>query len=159
MMKVTRRAAIVTALALASLTGIAVAQPFHHRGMASGDVGMAIAALKGQLNLNTSQQSLWDNAMAATKAARETGRANLSKVHDAMAGELSKAEPDLAAVAAAADDAQAKNQALRQQVRTQWLTLYATFTPDQKAVVRDALKNRMARMEQFHQKMLQRHAG
>ncbi|HVO87076.1 MAG TPA: periplasmic heavy metal sensor [Casimicrobiaceae bacterium] len=158
MMKVTRRAAVVVAFALASLTGVAVAQPFH-RGMAAGDVGMAIAALKGQLNLNTSQQAMWDNAIAASKAARESGRANLAKMHDAMTAELGKTEPDLAAVAAAADDAQSKNLALRQQVRSQWLTLYATFTPDQKALVRDALKNRMARMEQFRQKMLQRHAS
>ena len=63
------------------------------------------------------------------------------------------------ASAAAADDVQASNSALRKQVRNTWLAVYATFTPDQKAIVRDALKQRVARMETFRQKMLQRHGG
>ena len=33
-----------------------------------------------------------------------------------------------------------------------------TFTPDQKAVVKNALSQRMARMEKFREKMLQRHS-
>jgi periplasmic protein CpxP/Spy len=159
MNKLTRRAAVIAALALASLTGAANGQPFHHRGAASGDVGMAIAALKGQLNLNTSQQAMWDNAMAATQAARESGRANRAKVRDTLNAELNKAEPDLASVAAASDQAQAQNAQLRQQVRAQWLALYATFTPDQKAVVRDSLKSRIARMQQWRDKMQQRNNG
>jgi Spy/CpxP family protein refolding chaperone len=154
----TRLAAFAAASLLAFGTA-ALAQPsFHHHGdRGSGDIGMAIAALKGQLNLNTSQQQQWDSAAAASKAARETARGNVSNVHSTMTAELAKAEPNLAAVAAAADDAQAKNSALRKQVRDQWLALYATFTPDQKAVVRDALSKRVARMEQMRQKMLERH--
>ena len=102
---------------------------------------------------------MWDNAVAQTKAARDAGRANMQKIKDAMNVELAKAEPDLAAVAAAADDVQASNSALRKQVRNTWLAVYATFTPDQKAIVRDALKQRVARMETFRQKMLQRQGG
>ena len=60
----------------------------------------------------------------------------MQKVHDALTAELAKPEPDLAAVAAIADGVQASNQTLRQSVRDQWLQLYATFTPEQKAVVR-----------------------
>jgi len=41
-------------------------------------------------------------------------------------------------------------------VRGAWLNLYATFTPDQKAVVKNALSQRLAKMEQFKQKMQQR---
>ena len=58
----------------------------------------------------------------------------------ALATELAKAEPDLAAVAAVGDDVQAKNLALRHQVRDAWLAVYSTFSPDQKAIVRDALR-------------------
>ena len=76
-----------------------------------------------------------------------------------MNAELAKAEPDLAAVASVADDVQASNSALRKQVRSTWLALYATFTPDQKAIVRDALKQRIAQMESFRQKMQQRRGG
>jgi Spy/CpxP family protein refolding chaperone len=152
--------AAVTAAAALSLSGAALSQPGPHHGHgAGGDFTMGIAALKGQLNLNTSQQTMWDNAVAQTKAARETGRANFDKLKTAMTTELAKAEPDLAAVAAASDDVQAQNSALRKQVRATWLALYATFTPDQKAIVRDSLKQRVAKMESFRQKMQERRGG
>jgi Spy/CpxP family protein refolding chaperone len=154
------RIAALVALAFLSVSGIALAQPGPHgRGAGPGDFSMAIAALKGQLNLNTSQQAMWDSAVAASKSARDTGRANVGKVHDALSAELAKAEPDLAAVAAVADDAQTKNTALRRQVRDAWLAVYATFTPDQKALVRDSLKQRVARIDQLRQKMLEHRGG
>jgi Spy/CpxP family protein refolding chaperone len=71
--------------------------------------------------------------------------------------ELAKAQPDLAAVAAAADSAQAQNSTLRHQVRAAWLNLYGTFSPDQKAVVKAAIEQRLARMDQRRAKMMQRH--
>jgi Spy/CpxP family protein refolding chaperone len=154
------RLAAVAAAALIGAAGAAAAQPFHHHGPrdGGGDVVMAIAALKGQLNLDTSQQAQWDSAVAAGKAARESARANMQKVHDTLAAELAKAEPDLAAVAAAADAARSANTATMHQVRDAWLNLYGTFTPDQKAVVKNALQQRMARAEQFREKMRERHS-
>ncbi|HLW12940.1 MAG TPA: periplasmic heavy metal sensor [Casimicrobiaceae bacterium] len=152
------RLAAIAAAALVGLTGAALAQPFHHGPHGGGDVVMSIVALKSQLNLNTSQQSMWDNAVAAGKAARQTARANMQKVHDTLTAELAKPEPDLAAVAAASDVARNANAVLHGQVRDAWLNVYGTFTPDQKAVVKNALSQRMARMEQFRQKMLQRHS-
>ena len=154
-----KRLAVASAAALISLSGAAaLAQPGPH-GHHGGDVAFGIPALKGQLNLNTSQQTMWDNAVAQTKAARETGRANMQRLKDAMTAELAKAEPDLAAVAAVGDDVQAANTALRKQVRVTWLALYATFSTDQKTIVKTALQQRMARMESFHQKMLDRRGG
>ncbi len=41
-------------------------------------------------------------------------------------------------------------------VRDEWLELYATFTPEQKAVVRDLLQERVARAESFRQRMHER---
>jgi Spy/CpxP family protein refolding chaperone len=152
------RLAAIAAAALVGLTGAALAQPFHHGPHGGGDVVMSIVALKSQLNLNTSQQSMWDNAVAAGKAARQTAHANQQKVHDTLTAELAKPEPDLAAVAAASDVARNANAVLHGQVRDAWLNVYGTFTPDQKAVVKNALSQRMARMEQFRQKMLQRHS-
>jgi Spy/CpxP family protein refolding chaperone len=147
------RIAAVAAMAVIATSGAALAQPAHGHYGGGGDVAMAIAALKGQLNLNTSQQQMWDNAVAASKAARETGRANFGRLQAALAAELAKAEPDLAAVAAVGDDVQAKNLALRHQTRDAWLAIYSTFSPDQKAIVRDALAKRIARM----QRMMERH--
>jgi Spy/CpxP family protein refolding chaperone len=157
--RIASRLAAVAAATLIGVAGAASAQPAHFRhAHASGDPAMTIAALKGQLNLNTSQQAMWDNAAAATKAARESARANMQKVHDAMSAELAKPEPDLAAVAAAADAVRSANAAAHSQVRDAWLNLYGTFTPDQKAVVKASLQKRMARMEKFREKMLQRHS-
>ena len=57
----------------------ALAQPGGH-GPGHGPGGLAIehvlASLKDKLSLNTSQQVMWDNAVASTKAARTTGRTN-----------------------------------------------------------------------------------
>jgi len=52
------RLALVAIAALIGLTGAAFAQPFHHGHRGGGDVVMSIVALKSQLNLNTSQQSM-----------------------------------------------------------------------------------------------------
>ena len=80
-------------------------------------------------------------------------------VHDALQAELAKAEPDLAAVAAAADAARTANASVHRQVRDAWLNLYGTFTPEQKSVVRAAIQKKLARFEQYREKMRQRHGG
>lgn len=155
----TSNLAALAAAAILGLGGIAaVAQPGGGPGNPHGapggmDIEHVLLHVKGQLNLNTSQQLSWDNAVAQTKAAHTAGGANRQKLHDAMATELAKPEPDLAAVAAIADSVQATNQSLRQSARNQWLQIYATFSPEQKAVVRDALTKQMARMETFGARM------
>jgi len=152
--------AAAAVLAVAAVTAMAQpAGPHGHGPHGDFEIGYLLSALKGQLNLNTSQQVMWDNAVAQSTAARDAGRANMQQVHTALTAELAKAEPDLAAVAAAADSAQASNQTLRHSVRDQWLKVYATFTPDQKAVVRDALAKRLAKMESWHAKMLEHMQG
>jgi periplasmic protein CpxP/Spy len=153
------RLAAIAAATLIGLTGAAFAKPFHHDHGAGGDVVMSIIRLKSQLNLNTSQQTMWDNAVAAGKAARATSRTNMQKLHDTLATELAKPEPELAAVSTASDSARNANAALHAQVRDAWLNVYATFTPEQKTVVKNALSQHVAKMEQFHQKMLQRHSN
>jgi len=159
--RITPTLAAVAAATIVAFSGSALAQPGHHHGgRGQGpDFVHVLAALKGELNLNTSQQAMWDAAVAQSKSARDAGRANFDKVRTAMSAELAKPEPDLAAVAAVADDAQAANTAVRKQIRSQWLALYATFTPDQKAVVKEALGKRVERMEKFREKIMQRHGG
>jgi len=122
-------------------------------------IEQSLDALKGKLALNATQQPLWDSAAAQRSAARESGRALMQKVKDAMRAELTKPEPNFAAVAAVADDAELQGRALRRQVRDQWLNLYATFTPTQKAIVRDAVQQRMDAMDGFRERMRQRKGG
>ena len=155
----TWRMAAFAATAVLALAGVAaIAQPAGGPGHGPGhpggmEVEQILGSVKGQLNLNTSQQLMWDNVVAQTRAAHATGRANMQKVHDAMTAELAKPEPDLAALAAVADGVHAGNQALRQSVRNQWLQLYATLSMDQKAIVRDALAKQLARMETMGARM------
>src|SRR5215470_10031366 len=62
-----------------------------------------LAALKGQLNLYTSQQLQWDNAVVQAKAAHEAARTAHDQLKAAMQAELAKPEPDLASMATLAD--------------------------------------------------------
>lgn len=150
--------AFAAAAVLALGSHAALAQPggFGHGPGRGVEIEHVLASVKAQLNLNTSQQLMWDNAVAQTKQARAGFRSSMEQVHAALTAELAKAEPDFAAVAAVGDSVQANNQALRKQVRDEWLRLYATFSPAQKAVVRDAVKARVARMEAFREKMRER---
>ena len=156
-----RTIAGVAAIALATAFGtqFALAQaaggPHGHHGMAGPDemIGHLIASAKAQLNLNTSQQGMFDTAVADSKAAFQSGRALHQKVQDTLQAELAKTEPDLAAVAAAADAATDQGRAQRKAIRAEWLALYATFTPDQKAVVKDMLQKHVAKADSIREKM------
>jgi Spy/CpxP family protein refolding chaperone len=121
-----------------------------------GDPFAVIETLKGSLNLNTSQQQQWDNAVAASQAARQTVRTNLTQLKAAAQAELAKPEPDLASLAAQADAVQDQNSVARKSARSAWLALYATFTPDQKAVVRNAVQAKMTMMESLRAHMKER---
>ena len=162
-----RTIAGVAAVAIAAAFGsaVALAQPAgsphglhgpHGPGGADEMIGHLIAHAKGQLNLNTMQQGMFDTAVADSKAARDAGRGLHEKVKATLQAELAKAEPDLAAVAAAADIAMDQGRAQRKAIRAEWLGLYATFTVEQKAVVKDLLQKRLAHAESFRQKMRER---
>lgn len=161
-----RIAAMMTAALLAFSAPAAFAQPGgngpgHHGGPGQHagpgfGIESILSSIKGQLNLNTSQQLMWDNAVAGTKAAREAGRGGMDNVRNALRAELAKAEPDFAAVGTVADAAQVSQQTNRRQVRDEWLKLYATFSPSQKAVVRDAANDKMTKMESFRSRMMER---
>lgn len=162
-----RRATATAAAILALTLGVAASAsafggPGGHwghggpgRAGGAGDafVGQALATLKPQLNLDTSQQQRFDQLIAQAKSAREAGRANHERARAALRAQLAKAEPDLAAAASVADEVQAANLAARRKVRDDWLQLYATFTPEQKAVVREFLSQRVNRAEGFRQRM------
>jgi Spy/CpxP family protein refolding chaperone len=162
-----RRATATAAAILALTLGVAASAtafggpggpggPGHPGARGDAFAPQFLESIRPKLNLNTAQQQLFDQAAAQGKSARETGRANIQRIQDAMRAELAKSDPDLAALAAIADEEQARNQALRKGVRDQWLKLYATFSAEQKAVVRDVLTQRMNRADGFRQKMRER---
>ena len=154
---VTAVAAIALCAGLAALPAAAQPGPHNH-----GEHFMQhLAAVKSQLNLNTSQQGMWDAVVTAGKSAREAARARRDTVRQLVAAEAAKpagAAPDLGAIALATDKVQQANITDRHAVRDQWLTLYGTFNSDQVAVVKGLLSQRLARMDSFRERM-QRHFG
>jgi hypothetical protein len=119
-------------------------------------IGHLIAEARAELKLNTMQQQMFDRAVANSKVSREKARALHSKVRDTLQVELAKPEPNLAAVAAAADAALEEGRLARKAIRDDWLALYDSFGPEQKAAVRDLLKSRMSEGESFRQRMRER---
>jgi len=156
-----------TALALGGAAIPALAQPAggfqhargHHGGGSEEMVGHLLHEAKASLNLNTSQQQMWDNAVTQSKSAHQTAKANRETLKATVQAELSKSAPDLAAIAATSDNVEAQNRALRVQVRSQWLALYATFSADQKAVVRGLMQEHAAKAEGFRERMQERFKG
>jgi periplasmic protein CpxP/Spy len=155
--KTSRAALLAAALALAVGGNAALAQTdaappaathaMHAHAAHGGDALMGtLFRLHTQLGLDSSQQMQWDNAVAQSKDARAQGaslRQNAKATYDA---ELAKDQPDLAAVAAAADAAQSQGLELHKSVRNAWLGVYANLSPTQKTMVRDALRERAADM-------------
>ena len=145
--------AATAALALSFVAVPASAQPqggphgMHGGGGIEQMIPRMLEHAKTKLNLNTSQQVIWDSAVAQSKAAHEAAKANRQQVKAALKAELAKPEPDLAAVLAVADSVEQQNRAQRIAVRNEWLRLYAALTPDQKSVAKDMLQKRLDRAE------------
>ena len=121
-------------------------------------IGHLIADAKAELNLNTMQQGMFDTAVANSKAAHETGPcAARRRSGTTLQTELAKPEPDLAAVAAAADAAMEEGRAAAEvDPRPNGWRSTRQFSPEQKAVVRDLLQKRMNHADSFRQKMRER---
>ena len=143
----------------AGFSGIALQAWAQAPGHGMHDPFAVLQRIQAKLNLNTSQQQQFDAAVAQSKAVHDAIRANFQQLKTATQTELAKAEPDLAALAALADQVQQQNIAQRKQARAAWLALYGTFSAEQKATVRDAINARMARMDAFRQRMQDRHPG
>jgi Spy/CpxP family protein refolding chaperone len=135
--------AVLLATTLSGIGMGAVAQP-----LLDGNPLAILGKVKSDLKLNTSQQLQWDAVIAQTKAAHDAGRTHFEQLKTALQAELAKPEPDFAAVAVLADGVRDQHAALHKQTRNAWLALYATFTPDQKAVARDAIKAGIGRMQE-----------
>jgi Spy/CpxP family protein refolding chaperone len=144
-----------TTALVAGLLGLAVSLPAFSQPVHGGMDGlfMGLGKIKSQLNLTTSQQVQWDAVVAQAQATHAAMKENRQQIKEVLQTELAKAEPDLAAVAAVSDSVRQAGITAHQQVRNAWLALYATFSPEQKAVVKTALIARLQRMENFREHM------
>ncbi|MDA8109064.1 MAG: periplasmic heavy metal sensor [Betaproteobacteria bacterium] len=105
--------------------------------------------IRDALRLSPQQQQAWQAIRARQEAQRAARRQTWSEVRQALQAELAKPEPDLARVAALRDRASERNLQARKEIEDMRLKLYATFSPEQKAVVKDFLKARLARAEHW----------
>ena len=160
--------ALLFAAALAFAASGHAAGPHGAKGAAGGPpaggmVEHVIAQLKDKLALDSSQLQMYEAARAQTLAARDQAMAQRQDIRARVDAELAKSEPDLAAISAAFEGVEDQARASRRQVRDQWLRLYANLRADQKVIVRDAIRERMAQAdgarERFREKMQQRKAG
>ena len=158
-----RPAAIASAMLLAAtlaVAGTSRAEGPHHGpsgGPAAGGlIENTIASLRDRLSLDSSQQQMFEQARVQTIAARDQALAQRKDVRARIDAELAKNDPDLAAVSALVEGTGEQGQAARRAARDQWLKLYANLRPDQKLVVRDAIRERLAHADgmrdQFRQK-------
>jgi len=145
---------LIGLLAVLALCGVAALSWAAGPGRGHGVDPLAIiAGLQASLNLNTSQQQQFDNALAQSQAARSSMRNGFAQLRAATQSELAKSAPDLASLAALSDQVQQQNSGLRKQARSAWLALYDTMSAEQKLVVRDAISARVAEVEAFRAKM------
>lgn len=111
-----------------------------------------LGKLHDQLKLTPEQEGLWRQAEAKTRETVRQMRASHERVHDEMKRELAKREPDLAAVAGSADEAQERGLRVRHEARDLWLKLYAGPSPQQKAVAANFMRDRLVKAERFREK-------
>ena len=160
-----RPLALAAALLLAAT--VAVASPGGPGGPKGGPgmggpatsgamVEQVIEGLRDKLALDSAQRAMFDSAHAQTIAARDRMHASRTDIRSKVQAELAKPEPDLAAVTAILESAEEQGRSMRHQARDQWLKVYANLRPDQKLIVRDELKARMARMDAMQERMKDR---
>ena len=123
---------------------------------AGGMVEQVIAPLKERLALDSSQLQMYEAARAQMVAVRDQTVAQRRDVRARIDAELAKGEPDLASVASLLEGIEDQARSTRRQVRDQWLRLYANLRPDQKAIVRDAIRERIAHAEGARERMRER---
>jgi hypothetical protein len=120
--------------------------------------GHRLAAIKSRLELAPEQDAQWNKALAESRRVADSARAKRRATREAVRDELAKAEPDLARIAGIRDEAQAAVQAEMRGARDLWLQLYATFSPAQKAVVKEAMAARHGGGDRNHRRG-HRHSG
>ncbi len=112
-----------------------------------------------KLHLAADQEKSWQTLEQKTKDLRMSGQNRRNELKSQTKQELDKAEPDLARLAALADRSMDEQTARMRELRGEWLKFYAQLAPEQKLVVRDAIKARMAKAEMFREKFKQRREG
>jgi periplasmic protein CpxP/Spy len=111
----------------------------------------------GWLNLNASQEKLWQNAVDTMKQAHETEHATHEQMHQQMQAMQQQPILDMNALHAAHEKAERQHEQLREQTAKAWLTLYNSLNDQQKTIVSTVIKQHFAEMEARHERMQKMH--
>lgn len=123
------------------------------RGMGRGEVVMAgLFQAKTHLNLSSSQEALWNDAVTASKAARELAKQQHEQMRALVEREKAKEVMDLTALVGAREVARDKVDEARDAARDKWLAVYNALTLEQKRVASQRIKAMLERMGRRHAK-------
>ncbi|MGH8772341.1 MAG: Spy/CpxP family protein refolding chaperone [Pyrinomonadaceae bacterium] len=110
------------------------------------------AKLKADLNLNPAQDFAWQQIAEKRAALHQERRADRVALKETMKQELAKSEPDFARIVRQRQQVQEQSLKSRSELDDMQIKLYESFNTEQKAVMRDAMKARLQRMEQWREK-------
>jgi hypothetical protein len=140
------RAALIVALCLAvgAFAPRLKANPDNDEPPARGLV-RHLDKLHDKLQLRPEQQWLWDTARQSSVRAQVESRAGKRAVTELSETELERPMPDLGLLSRRLEEFEQRNLAAERQTRALWLKVYETLSPQQIAVVREALKSELRR--------------
>lgn len=142
-------ASILTASAIA-LTPLPA--DAHGPGMGPG-IGFFSKAIHDRLQLSPDQEARWQAIQAEAKNLRVQRRQGFQQLRQLLHTELAHPEPDLARVAQFKDQMEDRNLQAARALQSKMLDLYATMNPGQKAIVKEVIQTRLAKMHQRMQEM------
>lgn len=151
-MNTTRRMVAMLALVAAGVlgAGVAVAQHSAPQGGMQPEGMHGFGRLHKQLNLNPTQEQLWQRAQALQRDAFKTMGAKAAESRAKLRAEIDKPGADLKQFAELRDQQReqlrTEMDAARKQVRTAWFGVYDSLDPNQREQVRVAIRDGMDRM-------------
>lgn len=105
--------------------------------------------LHDKLRLKPDQQTLWILARQKSVEVQAEIRNGKHALVEMSEAELKHAAPDLAMISRKFDELEQKNKTLESQVRSLWLRVYETLSPEQNNIVRDAIKSELRQYKLF----------
>jgi Spy/CpxP family protein refolding chaperone len=148
-----KRSLLAVGVAAAVGAGGAFAQGMH--GGPGGHMLERAEALRKDLALTDSQQSLWDIAMNKSKAVMQAGKQAHKQGADRAKAQLATGNADLRALAAEMDAQRDAMKAQHLDARNAWLNLYDKLDTAQRGKVNAVL----AQMMERRGRMMERHGG
>jgi Spy/CpxP family protein refolding chaperone len=141
------RKIILTGLIL--FLSVAVAQSASPgKGHAATGGVVPLEQLRQELHLTPAQEQAWQQISAQADASRARTQDNWIEIVRVYKSELDKPEPDLARVASLVNQTQDQQAKELRDIQQKRLVFYTNLTPEQKSIVKEVLKQRLAGIEE-----------